>query len=166
MREKEIELKHILERELSLYETMLSLAKRKTEILKESDIRELELLSAEESEKLEEIRLEEVKRESAVKSLAESLSLDYRLDLSKMSEYFSLDGKAEFKEIRETFKSVIDFLKDVNALNDTLIKDSLEYIDFSLNVISSASVDGSYGRNFDGAENTNTSKKSLFDFKA
>jgi hypothetical protein len=165
MRENEIKLKEILSQELDLYEQTLELAKRKTEVLKESKLTELELITLEEREKVEKISRIDREREEIVKGLAESLGVNERLDLSTMSENFTEEAKEGFLKLKEEFKVTIEKLKQVNSLNDTLIKDSLEYIDFSLNIMSAATVDGNYSGSLND-ERENTNKRSLFDLKA
>lgn len=166
MRELEVELKEIMERELSLYRELLSLAKQKTEILKASKLTELELLTLDERDSVEKIGIIDAKRENVVRGLAKCLGINERLDLSAMSKYFTEEGQSEFEGIKAEFNETIEELKKVNGLNETLIKDSLEYIDFSLNLVTSATVEGNYSGNLKNAENTSTSKKNLFDFKA
>lgn len=164
MRELEIKLKETMEKELEAYRAILELAKRKTEILKESKVTELELLTLDERAKVEEINSIEGEREHIARGLADSLGVNERLDLSTMSQYFTEEGRAEFSEIKSDFVETIEELKRVNSLNETLIKDSLEYIDFSLNIMTSATVGGGYSQKADDAQST--SKKNLFDFKA
>lgn len=164
MRELEIKLKETMNRELEAYIEILELAKRKTEILKDSKVTELELLTLDERAKVEEINSIGAERESIARGLADSLGVNERLDLSTMSQYFTDEGQLEFSEIRSDFVDTIEELKKVNSLNETLIKDSLEYIDFSLNIMTSATVGGGYSQNADNSGGE--SKKNLFDFKA
>lgn len=164
MRELEVELKEVMETELSMYREVLSLAKQKTEILKASKLTELELLTLDERDNVEKIGIIAAKRENVVRGLAKCLGINERLDLSAMSKYFTAEGQSEFKEIRAEFNETIEELKKANSLNETLIKDSLEYIDFSLNVITSATAGGGYSQKADDIQSR--SKKNLFDFKA
>lgn len=164
MRELELKLKSTINRELELYRDVLELAKRKTEILKASSVAELELLTLEERACVEEINKIEMEREKTVRGLADSLGVNERLDLSAMSKHFSEEGRAEFETLKNEFADIIESLKSVNKLNETLIKDSLEYIDFSLNIMTSATAGGSYSQSADDTQSTN--KKNLFDFKA
>ena len=67
----------------------------------------------------------------------------------------------KLKSIQGKMKSTISSLKAVNQLNLNLIKNSLEYIDFSINLVTAAStVNNSYGNS---GQVKSPDKRSFFD---
>lgn len=165
MRELELQLKQVLQSELELYGRILEIARRKTEILKKSKVKELELLTLDERDMVLEAGNLEDRRELVIKKLARTLNLDSKLDLASMSEKFTEVGRAEFIELRARLKAAIAELKQANELNNMLLKDSLDYIDFSLNLMTATTVEGNYGGDFSEPK-ANTQSTQLFDFKA
>jgi hypothetical protein len=63
----------------------------------------------------------------------------------------------------KNLSSILSDLKEINSLNSKLIKNSLDYIDFSINILGSL---GPSGNNYENSGEAITSKgRNLFDIK-
>lgn len=154
----------ILDKEAELYNDILKLSNNKTDIIVEGKVSELEsMVKVEQTLVLQIAKLEDV-REELVNAAADQLELN-KQDLTISELYKHVEGELADKlnECRNRIAAVMDELKNTNILNARLIKNSLEYIDFSLNLLSAAdSGTNNYGNT--GVVNDGK-KKSFFDIK-
>ena len=84
-------------------------------------------------------------RETLTDNLAVEKGIDRKdINVSVLSDITSEDEAAKLEGTREKFLNVLTRLDDSNKLNSTLIKHSLEYINFSINLLNCVGV-GSEG---------------------
>jgi len=157
-------LSEIIDKEKSIYDGILELARKKTDVIVEGKVSELEEITKLEQSmilklgKLEEER-EQVVSEIARQNQAEASGLTLEILVKMAPEPCS-------KKLRESGKNLENVIKELsktNTLNSKLIKSSLDYIDFSINVLTGAS---SAGETYGSAGLSNEAKKrNFFDMK-
>ncbi|NLC69678.1 MAG: flagellar protein FlgN [Clostridiaceae bacterium] len=167
-----VKLLSIFEKEAELYSKFLDLSRQKTEVLINGDVRELENITKNELVLIESVGELEETREQAVSEIAcgmgveaSSLTISSIIDnLDKAWDKGWDKAWAEkLKKARANILCTIEEIRKTNMRNKVLIDASLEYIDFSLNLLSSTNDKGiNYSR--DGKEG-NSEKLSLFDVK-
>lgn len=154
----------ILDRENEIYETLYKLSNNKTELISGGKVQELEKIVKVEQTLVIKISKLEEQREKIVGELCTVLGLKPEaVTISELSAKLGDDKSTLLKECKDRMLKIINKLKDTNELNSRLIKNSLEYIDFSINMMTSIdNVNNSYGSSgFVG----DTSKRNLFDIK-
>lgn len=137
----------ILKKELEIYQEMLKISENKTDIIVKDKVDELQEMTNCEEEfvkqfiSLEKERIQIVKNFAAEKGLGEQI-----LKVSEISEYFP-DMKEELMSLRKEILAVIEKVKVKNDLNAKLLKNSLEYINFSVGLATGTSAgNGLYGQ--------------------
>lgn len=157
------DLKEILLQELNLYKHMLELSIDKTDIITSGQVRELDKITQKEQALiLKAGKLEDI-REDIVSKIQEKLNLNKISNLSKLTDYLNEEQKKEVEDIKKQLIDVLNRLKERNSLNSTLIKDSLEYINLNVNLLTNALSGSTYSDkvNKDGV----VQSKSIFDAK-
>jgi flagellar biosynthesis/type III secretory pathway chaperone len=166
MRDSVTELLKILTSENEMYQSFERLAHKKTEILIQSEADELMKIVGEEELLLKELKIMEHQRQEVMKRICEECQLDnIEANLQEVLGHFEDEEAKKVQEIQLELKENVKKLKMMNEKNEALIKSSLEYIDFSLNVLSNAkgsSGDNNYGNK---GEVNQKSKKAMFDVK-
>lgn len=165
MVEKELnELVEILDKELELYQEILEISKNKSSIIAERKITELEnIVKAEQSYILTVGKLEN-QREAIVSKIANVLAIDIpKASVSYISENLDESQSSVLKDYQDKFKVLFKDIKDVNALNARLLRNSLEYVDFSINLISS--IDTGNNNYCDSGQLSESKKRNFFDVK-
>lgn len=126
----------VLDYENKLYGQLLSMAESKTDVVVKGDIAKLQELVGKEQKfigelgKLKDVReqiLDQISRTTGVKS--------EDLTLSKLAELLPKEQSERLIRIRDNLQETIDKLKAKNDLNQQLIRNALEYVDFSLNLL-------------------------------
>jgi len=155
----------VLEKEVLLYSEFLEVSKRKTDIIINGKVTELEdAIKIEQSFSIRMQKLE-TEREQVIQEIAAKLGIKpSELTVTWIAENNSeLMGIRRLKSSRKSIMAFVDEIKKVNEINSKLINNSLEYINFSVNLITSADNSGSkYGN--DGKEGK-VDRRSLFDVK-
>ncbi|WP_024832772.1 flagellar protein FlgN [Ruminiclostridium josui] len=158
------ELTDILNKESDIYETFLKLSNNKTDLIVSGNVSELENIVKIEQSLIIKIAKLEDKREKIVESLSTVLGKNPKeITISELTLCIGQEEAAELKECQEKLLNSINSLKAKNELNSKLIKNSLEYIDFSINMMTSVgTVTNSYGSSGNADE---VKKRNLFDVK-
>lgn len=123
-----------------IYEDLLPLAKKKTQIIVKNDLEALLAITEEEQAVVEKINVLENKREEIVNNIGMVLSKKPEdLHISKIID--ALENQPEHREqlseIHQKLKKTIHKLVEVNKHNQELIEQSLEMIEFNMNFIQS-----------------------------
>lgn len=163
---KEVEdLIEILKEEQAVYNEILKLANKKTDMIAEENIDILEEISKDEGIYVKQAKILEYKREDKITEIEKSLEIEMVSDISSLLNYVNNKNlKEQLRETQREFTNTLKELKSINMINNTLIQDALEYIDLSLNLMTQATAEGTYGKGAKEAEGA-TQNKSLFDFK-
>lgn len=159
------ELTETLTEQNNIYQSLLEVSSKKKVAIIENNISNLQEFLKEENvlvgrnQRLDKKRIEIFKDISMVLGKNEDLSLKDIIEAMKGQE-----GEKELTEIREKLLDILPKLKSLNDQNQELIKISMDYVDFSMNVIRASS--GNAPTYYDSLGNEiNTSDKKMFDAK-
>lgn len=134
------ELINVLEQENKEYETLVLLSKEKTPVIVKGDLEKLQRITEVEQEFVGKIRNLEKKREEIMMDIGNVLSRDPKT--TKVTDIIELLSKQpveqqKLSEIHDKLKTTLGNIKQYNDINANLIKESLEIIDFNLNLVTS-----------------------------
>lgn len=154
----------ILEQEAAIYEEILRTSKNKTEIIVEGKVNDLEAITKLEQSFILQLSKLENQREIIVGNIAKAMGSSIgELTISKISEHVEEAGAKKLEAVQAKMTKVIKELDESNGINARLIKNSLEYIGFTLGMLTSVgNEDNNYGVNAEKAEGKS---RNLFDFK-
>jgi len=147
------ELINTLDQENIEYEKLLKLSKRKSDIIVSKDIAQLEKITDEEQIVVTNINRLDSKREEVTKDIANVINKD--VESLKLSVLINLMGRQPEQQRKlavahDKLKQTVNQVKLVNETNQKLIEQSLEMVEFDLNLIRSmrqAPQTANYGRN-------------------
>lgn len=154
----------VLNRENEIYETLSKISNNKKDVIVSGKVNELENITKIEQTLIVKISKLEEERERIVEKLCISLGKNpEKVTISELVKLLEQDEANELKACQEKIVKNINDLKKTNDLNERLIKNSLEYIDFSINMMTSIDiVNNSYGSSGNSGE---TNKRNFFDVK-
>jgi len=158
------QLTDVLNRENDIYDTLSEISNSKTNLIVGGKVLELESLVKIEQSLIMKISKIEDEREKIVDKLCSLLGKKPEdMTISGLAEELGQNESDELKACQEKMVNNIKNLKHTNDLNSKLIKSSLEYIDFSINMMTSIdTVNNSYGSS---GHSGDTKKRNLFDVK-
>ncbi len=154
----------ILNKESAIYEGILKLSREKTDVIVKGRVTELEgITRAEQAVILQLGKLEE-EREALVGKLAGQLGMKPEdITISELEKILPKEQSKELKNCSSKMTGLINDLRDTNGMNSKLIKNSLDYIEFSVNVLSNAGSSGDiYGKS---GQSNDAKKRNFFDMK-
>lgn len=155
----------ILKQEDEIYSELLKISNEKTILISEENIDVIGDIGKKEEKYITEAKLLEYKREDEITKIEKLCKIEKLDDLSSLLKHIEDEAlKSELIDTQKNFTRTLGDLKRVNLLNNTLIKDALEYITLSLNLMTQATAEGTYGKTAKEAE-PQTEHKSMFDFK-
>ncbi|WIV12053.1 flagellar protein FlgN [Proteiniborus sp. MB09-C3] len=160
------ELKDVLLDELKVYEEMHELTVKKTEIITSGRINDLDNITQVENSLILKLGQLEERREKVINNIHKHLGIKEDSTVTDLLNHIdNSDGiKQEIESITKKFSKVLNSLKEKNDLNSLLIKDTLEYIEVNINLLTNTSDRGIYNNK---VQKEQTSQKiSLFDTKA
>ncbi len=148
------------------YEQLLIISKEKRNCIINNDINDLKDIISAENNIIGKNQKLEIKREKIISDISnvlnqerESLTLTKILELIKNQKEYST-----LLEVKNNLRNILDDLKYYNDQNKLLIESSLEYIDFSINVVMYKINDENNYYNLDGESALNCN--SFFDAKS
>lgn len=155
-----------LKKEYGCYKDMLELSKSKRKIIIEGKVADLDKIVKLEQNMILNIGQLEKKREEEVAKLCDALGVTGgQITVSELAEALQADQRNELEKVQNELQELLYELKAVNDLNGELLKQSIEYIDYSINLISGAGMEtGSLYEDM-GKGKRKASKKNLFDTK-
>jgi flagellar biosynthesis/type III secretory pathway chaperone len=161
------ELTKALKKESGIYRDLLDIAKKKTNIIVEGKVQELETVTRLEQQLVGRTAGIEESREETAGKIAEELGLSSEeITLTMLSEHLEDEQAQELEKQRTQITDILSELKKTNQLNARLIKNSLDYIDFSINLLTDSGAGddaGSYGST--GEVRRKKSERNFFDAK-
>ncbi len=154
----------VLEQETKIYEAISKISKSKTNIIVQGKVQELENMVKLEQALILQLGKLENEREKTVENLAKQLDIkSSQFTISELARHLGGEAGQKLKTYQEHLARSINNLKDANELNSKLIKNSLEYIEFSINLISSV---GAGTNNYGNSGHVNDpGKRTFFDMK-
>lgn len=134
------ELATILEEELQIYEELLPIVTEKTRVIIKNNLKSLQKITEQEQMVVNEVTALEKKRSEVIVNIAivmnrkpEELTLT---EIIKMLEN-QPEEQRRLSEIHEHLKRTIQRLMNINHQNKSLMEQSLEMIEFNMNLIQS-----------------------------
>lgn len=165
-----IKLYDLLKIEAETYRNLLSLSKSKTDVIIMGKVQELEAIVKAEQTIVSSIGKLEAERDKIVDKMVKTKKLEMemfeengKISLSTIINQMDPKQAENFKLIRKQLEKLINELRCVNDKNSCLINNSLEYIEFSINLFTGAGMAGQrYGS--DGILN-DEGKRNLIDVR-
>ncbi len=165
------ELIRTLEAEEEKYKDLLELSKKKTPVIIEGDIQELQKITDEEQKIVDEVSAMEQSRLTVMGDIANVLNTDVEsLKLSYLEEVLGKRPKERegLARVHDRLKATIGELMVINNQNRELIRQSLDMIDFNLSLakaMRTAPETGNYTKNAANAGSVLGSAQGGFDAK-
>ncbi|MGE5328923.1 MAG: flagellar protein FlgN [Deltaproteobacteria bacterium] len=154
----------MLEAEHKIYEEILKLSKDKTQIIIEGKVSELDhIVKLEQAFVLQISKVEKSRNEFFLK-FSQEINLNKKTwNVTELKKIASPEQVKRLEKYQQGMTGILSELAQVNQLNSKLISNSLEFIEFSLNIMSSADIaSNNYGNNGD---TLNKEKKNRFDIR-
>ncbi|MCL2564836.1 MAG: flagellar protein FlgN [Defluviitaleaceae bacterium] len=141
------ELLTILKEQTRSYDELLVLSREKRRVIIENDVDMLGKITQAENSIIGQTQKAENRRLEVMDNIATVLAQNpEELTLTKLAEL--IKGQEEYDELVElgkTLKATLDNLKEENDRNTVLIQSSLDYIEFTVNLVrQAASADDTY----------------------
>ncbi len=156
-----------LEEQLATYKLLVKYEQEKQEVLVNGEINQLEELVKKEQKVVFKNGELEKTRQEHISQLAEQAGVPQDdLTISRVIELAEGDMKDRLSNVYEELEYVLVELKDLNLKNNSLIEQSLSYINYSLDILVGASKDdpGTYDKSQSGKEESGKAKKSKRSF--
>jgi flagellar biosynthesis/type III secretory pathway chaperone len=134
------ELITVMEDELQAYKDFIPVLRNKTKTIIDNNTKELETISEEEQHYLDKINNLEKKRGEIIKNIAILFDKDYKtLNLRSIISMLDKQPKDQLalSKLHDEMNATIKIILDINKHNTDLIEQSLEMIEFNMNVIKS-----------------------------
>ena len=150
------ELKELLDKELIALKKLEAIAFEKTDIIVNNQVEKLEELLGQEEDLINEIGLLEVGRTE----LFDTWGVAVDTPLSNVIERV-VEDKSQLIHISNSMGEILEKLNTRNTLNNDLITENLDWIDFNMNLITGIENPPSYGKD----NKSNPGGNSIFDRK-
>ena len=125
-----------LEKQKSIYEELLSISRKKKQVLIDGNVEKLDSMVKREGNLIIEIGDLENKREKAVEALAKELGCSSKeLTVSYVCDRVADKRVGLIRSLADSIGSILKELKELNDINGKLIEQSLEYVNFSINLV-------------------------------
>jgi len=164
MEELLIRLEEILKDETILYSQILNIGNKKTDIIVKGKVNDLAVLIEQEQDIVSKLSKMELERDVITSAIHKELGLpDEKMTLTQLISHIKGSHATTLMEKQNTLLDTLGVVKSVNDQNGKLINNSLEYIEFSINVLSNAA---NPGNNYNQVGYSDAAgKSSMFDLK-
>jgi len=158
------ELIDVLDQEIDIYNDIFKISRDKTGIIVEGNVDGLEKIVQEEQKLVVKVAQMENQRNIILYKISRALAMKAdEITLSTLIDNTEGPIRDKLKDRQQGLQKLINELMECNNINSKLIRNSLDYIDFSINLIAaSESQDNNYGMD---AEKSSVKSKSKFDLK-
>lgn len=164
------ELKAVLTEECSIYEQLIPIEREKTKIIVKNELEALSRITEVETEWVQKITDLERKRQEILQNIG--IVMNQRNKQLKMKDVIELLGKQpeeqkELSILHDRLRTIIPQLVAANNQNKSLIKQSLEMVEFNMNFIQSTRMSPGNNNYTKGATSMGTydSQTWMFDAK-
>ena len=156
---------NVMEEEAKIFLDYLDLSQKKKDVLINENIAVLESITNTEKDMAERLGKLEKEREKIIEELAVQANLkSTELTVSSIMEKVDRSRRERLETARNTIKDTVEKIKEANKINESLINNALEYINFSVNLLTSLNNSTvKYGK--DGKVQKEMNNRSLFDVK-
>ena len=164
------ELIMVLGDEEKIYSEIIPIAEKKTQIIVNNDLQSLNSITDKEQELLGKISKLEKKRQEVIRNIGIVMNKK-ESELNFVTIIELLDGQEkeqeELRKLHDKLKRTIDVLSTLNERNQMLIKQSLEMIDFDINLMQSLRTSPGVGQyNIASEVEIQGMKSGMFDAKS
>ena len=164
------ELIMVLGDEEKFYGEIIPIAEKKTQIIVNNDLQSLNSITEEEQELLGKISKLEKKRQEVIRNIGIVMNKkESELNFVTIIELLNGQEKEqeELRKLHDKLKGTIDILSTLNERNQMLIKQSLEMIDFDINLMQSLRTSPGVGQyNIASEVEMQGMKSGMFDAKS
>lgn len=135
----------VLNGEMLLYKDLLDISSKKTDVIIHGKIQELDNMTKVEGNII--CRLSKLEEER--EKILQQYDNTGEITISELCKMLPADDAFRLRKIQVEFESILKALNDRNGLNKSLLQQSIEYVNYSIGVISSNLVqdNGIYGDN-------------------
>ncbi|MFU0782858.1 MAG: FlgN family protein [Thermoanaerobacterium thermosaccharolyticum] len=135
----------VLNGEMLLYKDLLDISSKKTDVIIHGKIQELDNMTKVEGSIICRLSKLEEEREKILSGYDDT----GEITISELCKMLPEDDAKKLKKIQKEFESLLKALNDRNALNKSLLQQSIEFVNYSLSIISNNLVEdnGIYGDN-------------------
>lgn len=159
----------VLNKENTEYEGLLSLSEHKTSVIVSGNVEELQEILGKEQKFIDTINKLDAEREENVKDICNVLNLSEKgMKIDMIIEMLSRQPKEQeaLRQVHAKLKRTLDVLMKVNENNKILLKESMDMIEFELNLAKNSVVAPQTGNYSKGAyEEANMAGSGSFDAK-
>ena len=135
----------LLNQTLTLYQALLALSRKKRDVLVEARPQELEQLTKQEEVLIIEAGRLETARLNLAREIAAAAGLPPAATaLSSLIDKADRETARELSALSESFEQVTKELLEINGLNTKLIEQSLDFINYNINILSQSVVGPTY----------------------
>lgn len=136
------EIINILEKEMKLYKDLIELSDEKKNVIIKRKVDELDKIIKIEQNIIFDVGQLEKAREISVDRYCVINGLKREnINLTELGKTLGDATKNQLEKVQGELQNILKDLKDINDQNGALIKQSLEFIDFSINLITSTQID-------------------------
>lgn len=135
------ELIGVLQKEQEIYQQLIPITEKKTKVIIQNDLKSLQEITESEQQAVERLNALERRREEVIVNMGTVLNRDPRtLKLKNMVKLLEKrpEEQKQLAELYDSLTASIRRLSEINERNKTLINQSLEMIQFEMNLIQSA----------------------------
>lgn len=158
-----------LNEEERLYKELIPIAEKKTQIIVENDLQSLTGITEEEQSFVSKIGKLERKRQEVIRNIGIVMNRkESELNFKSIIEMLKGQDKEqeELRELHDRLKQTVERLGIVNERNQALIKQSLEMIEFDINLLQGIRTSPAMGQYNQTSEvDMSSARKSVFDTK-
>ncbi|PHO06112.1 flagellar biosynthesis protein FlgN [Thermoanaerobacterium thermosaccharolyticum] len=135
----------VLNGEMLLYKDLLDISSKKTDVIIHGKIQELDNMTKVEGSIICRLSKLEEEREKILSGYDDT----GEITISELCKMLPEDDAKKLKKIRVEFESILKALNDRNGLNKSLLQQSIEFVNYSIGIISNNLVEdnGIYGDN-------------------
>ncbi len=135
----------VLNGEMLLYKDLLDISSKKTDVIIHGKIQELDNMTKVEGSIICRLSKLEEEREKILSGYDDT----GEITISELCKMLPEDDAKKLKKIQKEFESLLKALNDRNGLNKSLLQQSIEFVNYSIGIISNNLVEdnGIYGDN-------------------
>ncbi len=155
----------VIKFEFNIYSAILDLSMKKTDCLIKNDTQTLASITEQENELSKKATQLNQAREQVLKKICEQMGEDCKsINIKKLIQDVPQPYKKQLEDIGNKLTKLINDLSTRNGINQKLIENAMEFVDFSIQLMASPQPDVPvYGKT--GNEVSSTPKRSVLDVK-
>lgn len=163
--EELFKLKAQLQEQVYLAERLLEISQKKTEAIIHRQMVDIDGLTQNELDMIKSFAEIEKKRQDTVTSIACAYNLKAEVTLLEIIKNLNIEDQSELLPKREKLLNLLKELKTKNEFNESLIQQSLAYVDFFVNLVSEKQGVSENTYNGQGHATENAPTKRMMDLK-